>query len=240
MPYDRKTDLIHGAHTTMNLSRKLFIGAALSSLLLGGCTSKVTEREQYSGYLSNYNNLQQVTTTSGDTAIRWVSPSWNPDAYNTAAFNKLELYPVPQPNERVNRQTLDELQNYMTSKVQGVLGQKYRVVPSAKSAPAGSKTLIMRAAITGVNAENEGMKWYEVIPVAAVVGGVSAATGHRDQDTTLFIEAEFIDASNNQTVAKVVRKVFGSTLENASQKITANDFKSAINKLTSDLQAFIR
>jgi hypothetical protein len=224
----------------MNLSRKLFIGAALASLLLGGCTSKVTERAQYSGFLSSYNNLQQVTTTSGDTAMRWVSPSWNPDAYNTVAFNKLELYPAPQPNERVNRQTLDELQNYMTSKAKGVLGQKYRVVSSAKSAPAGSKTLIMRAAITGVNAENEGMKWYEVVPVAAVVGGVSAATGHRDQDTTLFIEAEFIDASNNQTVAKVVRKVFGSTLENASQKVTANDFKSAINKLTGDLQAFIR
>lgn len=224
----------------MNLSRKLFIGAALASLLLGGCTSKVTEREQYSGFLSNYNNLQQVTTTSGETAMRWVSPSWNPDAYNTVAFNKLELYPAPQPNERVNRQTLDELQSYMTSKAKGVLGQKYKVVSSAKSAPAGSKTLIMRAAITGVNAENEGMKWYEVVPVAAVVGGVSAASGHRDQDTTLFIEAEFVDASNNQTVAKVVRKVFGSTLENASQKITTQDFKAAIDKLTSDLQAFIK
>lgn len=224
----------------MNLSRKLFIGAALASLLLGGCTSKVTEREQYSGFLSNYNNLQQVTTTSGETAMRWVSPSWNPNAYNTVAFNKLELYPAPQPNERVNRQTLDELQNYMTSKAKGVLGQKYRVVSSAKSAPAGSKTLILRAAITGVNAENEGMKWYEVVPVAAVVGGVSAVSGHRDQDTTLFIEAEFIDASNNQTVAKVVRKVFGSTLSNASQKITTKDFKLAIDKLTNDLQAFIR
>jgi hypothetical protein len=224
----------------MNLSQKLFIGAALASLLLGGCTSKITEKDQYSGFLSNYNNLQQVTTTSGETAMRWVSPSWNPDAYNTVAFNKLELYPAPQPNERVNRQTLDELQTYMTSKAKGVLGQKYRVVSSAKAAPAGSKTLIMRSAITGVNAENEGMKWYEVVPVAAVVGGVSAASGHRDQDTTLFIEAEFIDASNNQTVAKVVRKVFGSTLENASQKITAKDFKVAIDKLTSDLQAFIR
>lgn len=224
----------------MNLSRNLFIGAALASLLLGGCTSKVTEREQYSGFLSSYNNLQQVTTTSGETAMRWVSPSWNPDAYNTVAFNKLELYPAPQPNERVNRQTLDELQSYMTSKVKGVLGQKYRVVSSAKSAPAGSKTLIMRAAITGVNAENEGMKWYEVVPVAAVVGGVSAISGHRDQDTTLFIEAEFIDASNNQTVAKVVRKVFGSTLSNASQKITTKDFKAAIDKLGTDLQAFIR
>jgi len=146
----------------MNLSRKLFIGVALTSLLLGGCTSKVTEREQYSGFLSNYNNLQQVTTTSGETAMRWVSPSWNPDAYNTVVFNKLELYPAPKPTERVNKQTLDELQSYMTSKAKGVLGQKYRVVSSAKSAPAGSKTLIMRAAITGVSAENEGMKWYEV------------------------------------------------------------------------------
>lgn len=224
----------------MNLSRKLFMGAALASLLLGGCTSKVTEREQYSGFLSNYNNLQQVTTTSGETAMRWVSPSWNPDAYNTVAFNKLELYPAPQPNERVDRQTLGELQNYMTSKAKGVLDRKYRVVSSAKSAPAGSKTLIMRAAITGVNAENEGMKWYEVVPVAAVVGGVSAASGHRDQETTLFIEAEFIDASNNQTVAKVVRKVFGSTLSDASQKITTKDFKLAIDKLTNDLQAFIK
>jgi hypothetical protein len=41
-------------------------------------------------------------------------------------------------------------------------------------------------------------------------------------------------------VAKVVRKVFGTTLENASQKITTKDFKVAIDKLTSDLQAFIK
>ncbi|MEB0045908.1 MULTISPECIES: DUF3313 domain-containing protein [unclassified Pseudomonas] len=224
----------------MSLSRKLFFGVALASLVLGGCTSKVTEREQYSGFLPNYNNLQEVTTASGEKAMRWVTPSWNPNAYDTVAFKRLELYPTPQPNERINRQTLDELQNYMTNNAKGVLGQKYRIVPNPQSAPAGSRTLILRAAITGVSASNEGMKWYEVIPVAAVVGGVSAATGHRDQDTELFIEAELIDASNNQTVAKVVRKVFGQQLKNASQTITANDFKAAINKLTSDLQAFIR
>lgn len=224
----------------MSLSRKLFVSTALASLLLCGCTSKVTERTQYSGFLPNYNNLQEVTTTSGEKAMRWVSPSWNPNAYDTVVFDKLQLYPAPQPNERVNRQTLSELQVYMTQQAVGVLNQKYRVVTNTQFVPIGSRTLILRAAITGVNAENEGMKWYEVIPVAAVVGGVSAATGHRDQDTTLFIEAELIDTQYNQTVAKVVRKVFGGTLENASQKITANDFKAAIGKLTSDLQAFIR
>jgi hypothetical protein len=224
----------------MNLSRKLFIGAAMASLLLGGCTSKVTEKEQYSGYLSSYNNLQEVTTPSGGTAMRWVSPSWNPNAYDTVAFNKLELYPAPKPNERVNQQTLSDIQSYMTSKAKNILGQKYRVVTNASAAPAGSKTLIMRAAITGVSASNEGMKWYEVVPIAAVVGATQAATGHRDQDTNLFIEAEFIDVRTNQTVAKVVRKVFGTQLSNESQKVTAKDFKAAIDKLGTDMQAFIK
>jgi hypothetical protein len=223
----------------MNLSRKLLIGIAVTGLLLGGCTSKVTEKEQYSGYLSNYNNLQEVTTPSGGTAMRWVSPSWNPNAYDTVAFNKLEMYPAPKPNERVNQQTLSDIQNYMTSKAKATLGQKYRVVSSTSAAPAGSKVLLMRAAITGVSASNEGMKWYEVVPIAAVVGATQAATGHRDQDTELFIEAEFIDAKNNQTVARVVRKVFGTQLSNESQKVTAKDFKAAIDKLGTDFQAFI-
>ena len=139
-----------------------------------------------------------------------------------------------------NRQTLTELQNYMSNGAKATLGTKYRIVPNAQSAPAGAKVLNLRAAITGVSAANEGMKWYEVVPIAAVVGATSAATGHRDQDTTLFIEAELVDARTNQTVARVVRKLFGKTLENSSQKITANDFKAAIAKLNSDLQTFIR
>jgi hypothetical protein len=97
----------------------------------------------------------------------------------------------------------------------------------------------MRAAITGVSASPEGMHWYEVVPIAAVVGGVSAVTGIRDENTELFIEAEFIDAKNNQSVGRVVRKVFGTTLENDKQKITAQDFKTAIDKMGSDFQAFI-
>ena len=224
----------------MNLSRNLIAGTALASLLLGGCTSKITEREQYSGFLSNYNNMEQVTTTSGEKAMRWVSPSWNPNAYDTVVFSRLELYPAPKPDERVNRQTLDELQRYMTAGAKNVLGHKYRVVSTAQAAPAGARVLILRAAITGVSASNEGMKWYEIVPVAAVIGGVGAATGHRDQDTELYLEGELVHARNNQTVARVVRKLFGKTLDNASQPITANDFKVAINKLNSDLQAFVR
>ena len=223
----------------MTLVHKLFVGVALAGLLLGGCTSQVTEREQYSGFLSNYNNLQEVTTTTGEKAMRWVSPSWNPNAYDTIAFRTLEFYPAPKPNERVNQQTLAELQDFMSRKAKLVLGQTYQRVSNAAAAPAGSHTLILRAAITGVSASNEGMKWYEVMPIAAVVGATQAATGYRDQDTNLFIEAEFIDAKTHQTIAKVVRKVFGSQLKNESQRITTKDFKDAIEKLNTDLWTFI-
>ena len=223
----------------MTLARKLFIGVALTGLLLGGCTSQVTEREQYSGFLSNYDNLQEVTTTTGEKAMRWVSPSWNPNAYDTIAFRTLEFYPAPKPNEQVNQQTLAELQDFMSRKAKLVLGQKYQRVSNAAAAPAGSRTLILRAAITGVSASNEGMKWYEVMPIAAVVGATQAATGYRDQDTNLFIEAEFIDAKTHQTIAKVVRKVFGTQLKNESQRITTKDFKDAIENLNTDLWTFI-
>jgi len=223
----------------MSLDHRLFVGVALTYLLLGGCTSQVTEREQYSGFLSNYNNLQEVTTATGEKAMRWVNPSWNPNAYDTIAFRTLEFYPSPKPNEQVNQQTLADLQDFMSRKAKIVLGQKYQRVSNAAAAPARSRPLILRAAITGVSASNEGMKWYEVMPIAAVVGATQAATGHRDQDTNLFIEAEFIDARTNQTMAKVVRKVFGNQLENESQKITTKDFKDAIEKLNTDLWTFI-
>jgi hypothetical protein len=223
----------------MTLAHKRFVIVALAGLLLVGCTSQVTEREQYSGFLSDYDNLQEVITPTGEKALRWVSPSWNPNAYDTIAFRTLEFYPAPKPNEQVNQQTLADLQDYMSRKAKITLGQKYRRVSNAAAAPAGSHPLILRAAITGVNASNEGMKWYEIMPIAAVIGATQAATGHRDQDTTLFIEAEFIDGRTRQTVAKMVRKVFGSQLENQSQTITAKDFKDAIEKMNTDLWAFI-
>lgn len=219
--------------------QKLLFGATIAVLLLSGCTSKVTESAQYSGYLPNYDNLEEAETPSGGTAKRWVSPSWNPNTYDTVMFSKLEFYPTPKPDERVSLQTLTDLQNYMTNMATATLNQKYIVISDANSASTGSKILILRAAITGVTASNEGIKWYEVVPIAALVGATKAAIGYRDQNTNLFVEAELIDGQTYQSVTKVVRKVFGSQVANAKQAITPQDFKIAIDKLNSDLSAFI-
>lgn len=224
----------------MNLSANLLVSACIFGLLLGGCTSRVINKTQYSGYLSNYGNLQEVATSTGGTTLRWVNPSWNPNAYDAVAFDRLELYPAPKPTERVNQQTFNDIQSHMTDKAKTTLGEKYRIVTDANAASAGSKTIVMRAAITGVSASNEGMKWYEVVPIAAVIGATQAAIGRRDQNTELYIEAELIDAKSNQTMVRVVRKVFGKQLPNENQNITAQDFKAAIDELNRDLWEFIQ
>ncbi len=209
-------------------------------MLLTGCVSKVTDQSQFSGFLPNYDGLQEVTTPSGAKALRWIAPGFKPSAYNTVVFKGLQQYPEPKPGERVNMQTLQSIQTFATTSVDNALSQKYQVVSSMNEVPAGSRTLILNAAMTGVSANNEGMQWYEVLPIAAVLGGVQAATGHRDQNTELYIEADFVDAASGLPVAKVVRKVFGKTLENDSQAISADDFKQAIKGVTDDMNAMLK
>ncbi|MDB6145880.1 MAG: hypothetical protein JWP80_4924 [Pseudomonas sp.] len=223
----------------MNGLGKLVVGVAFSGLLLGGCVSKVTEKAQFSGYLTNYDGLQETKSPSGQDTLRWIAPGFQAGNYTTVVFKQLDLYPAPSPTDRVNMKTLEQLQSYMTSNAKSVLSQRYRVVSSMQQAPAGQPTLIMHAAITGVSAANEGMHWYEVVPVAAVVGAATAATGHRDQNTILYLEADFIDAATGMPQVKVVRKIFGKNLSNDKQAITTEDFKAALATLNSDMSVML-
>lgn len=222
----------------MNGLSKWVVGVALGGLLLGGCTSKVTEKDQYSGYLGNYDGLAETTSASGEPVLRWVASDFKPGNYSTVVFKQLDVYPTPSPNDKANAKTIEQLQAYMSSDAKATLSQRYKVVSSQQQAP-GSGTLILHAAITGVSSATEGMQWYEVLPITAVVGAASAASGHRDQNTFLYVEANLVDASTGQTKVKVVRKMFGKNLDNSSQTVTANDFKVALKTLNSDLSAFI-
>jgi hypothetical protein len=98
--------------------------------------------------------------------------------------------------------------------------------------------LLAKVAITAVSAEDEDMKFYEVVPVAAVVASTMAATGHRTQNTTLFLEAELIDQDTGKTVLEVVRKSYGRTVSNDSAPVTEEEVKAAIDEMVADTVAF--
>ena len=202
-------------------------------ITLAGCSSKVTENHQYSGFLSDYSNLKQVKTSSGNEVLRWVSPDFNLNDYKDIYFSPVVYFPSPTPNSRVSAATLEQIRLYTEQRLKaGVSSFK------TLSNQPHSGGLILKTAITGVSAENKDIQFYEFLPVTAVVAGTMTMTGKRSQDTYLFIEAVLLDVSTNKPVIKVVRKAYGKRVPNSQSQITQTDVKSAIDVMVADVVDF--
>ncbi|MFD1803209.1 DUF3313 domain-containing protein [Mixta tenebrionis] len=201
--------------------------------LLAGCSSKVAEKNQYSGFLDDYSVLKPVKTAQGQQTLRWVSPAWHQNNYRSAYFAPVVYYPTPAPNRRVSAVTLEEIRSYTQQQLKNAVGQKFTLLPQPQQG-----SLIVKAAITAVTAENKSVQFYEVVPVAAVVASTMAATGHRSQNAVLFLEAEVIDATTQQPVIRVVRKGYGKSVSDSSAPITAAEVKQAIDEMVADTIAF--
>lgn len=212
----------------------LFKVAVLTGLLtLAGCASKVAEPDNYSGFLKDYSGLQQTTSASGKPVLRWVDPNFDPNQYDSIIYHPVTYYPVAKPTSQIGQQTLDGLLNYTNSKLKTAIGQRKPLVTSP-----GAHSLIFRGAITGVDSSKEGLQFYEVVPVALLVAGTQAATGHRTMDTHLYFEGELIDAATNKPVLKVVRKGEGKDLNNESTPMTVETLKQVVDDMATDATMF--
>lgn len=216
---------------TTKLSLRL--GAILQTCALAGCSSKVAETNQYSGFLQNYSDLKPAKTPSGHEVLRWISPDFRVSNYQSVYFAPVVYYPAATPDSRVSAQTLEQIRSYTEQRLKTAVGSRLQLVPQPQ--PGG---LIFKTAITAVSAENKDVRFYEVLPVTAVVAGTMALTGKRSQNALLFIEAEAIDVSTNKPVLKVVRKGYGRSVSNSTTQITEADVKSAIDEMVADVGAF--
>lgn len=216
-------------------TRNLMAGSLVAAaMLLNGCTSKTVSQEQYSGFLPSYDGLQTVKTASGQKALRWVDSTFDVANYDKLVFQPLRFYPTPQTTDRIGQETYDELLKYANMRLGEALSSRFQLVGFSS----GPRTLEFRGAITGVSANTEGLKPYEVIPIALVLAGTMAATGERDQDTELYLEGELIDTSTGKAVLRVVRKGFGKTLSNDHQAVQFADLKPVVDELTTDVLKF--
>jgi hypothetical protein len=184
--------------------------------------------------LSDYSKLQETTSPSGHKTLRWVDPSYKESNYRGIYFQPVVYFPAEKPTARVSQDTLNKIKAYATQRIKTALQNRFTILPS----PTGSRVLVAKLAITAVSAENEDMKFYEVVPVAAVVASTMAATGHRTQNTALYIEGELIDQDTGKTVMEVVRKAYGKTVNNDSTPVTADDVKAAIDDIVTDITQF--
>lgn len=217
-------------------------GVLLSSaLLMSGCVSKVTQPDQYSGFLADYSKLQPAKSPTGQPVMRWTAPGLSLNNYQHLVVQSVKFYPEPTPTEQVGTQALVALQDYLSTQVKGAFGKRFQVheLNSAPQAPLpGGQTLILRAAITGVSNRTEPLKPYEVIPIALVAAAAMTASGHRDELTELFVEAELLDAGTGKPVLQVVRKGFGKDLENDQQQVTLDTLKGVVDGMVHDIELF--
>lgn len=207
--------------------------ALSATLLLAGCASKTTTPDQYSGFLSDYSQLQPAQSASGAPVMRWVSPDFKAQNYRSVLVEKPVFYPAPTPSEQVSQKTLDEIASYLQQALQLELAGQYRVVQQADQ-----DTLVLRSAISAVSLSAEGLKVYEVIPIALVAAAASTAAGTRDLNTNIYVELEAIDGRNSQPMARVVRKGHGLQLENDSTQLALKDIKPALDSWAKDARNF--
>ncbi len=217
----------------MPIKNVLKVGALCGVMLLAGCASSVTAPAQYSGFLKDYSGLQEVTTASGKKAMRWTAPGFDPAQYDSLVFNPIQYYPQPKATTQIGNTVLEDIRQYANNHLKAAAAQKIKIVTTP-----GPKTLIFHGAITGVDTGKQGLQFYEVIPVAMVVAGTQALTGHRTMDTDLYFEGELVDAATNKVVLKVVRKGEGQTLANENTPLTLQTIKPVIDNMSTDITMF--
>ncbi|WGT25318.1 DUF3313 domain-containing protein [Pseudomonas marginalis] len=208
----------------------------VASIAMAGCASKVTQPDEYSGFLSDYSQLKEAKSPSGAEVMRWVDPKLDLSRYTAVYIEPTQFYPKPQATAKIPDSTLHGINTYFNQALKRELGKS---LPLANGP--GPGVMVVRAAITAVSSKTEGLKPYEFVPVALVAAAVSTGTGIRDQETTLGTEAQFLDGASGKVLAQVVRKGTGKPLSNDSQVMKADDVKGVIDGWASDLhQSYVK
>ena len=202
----------------------------LASLLLAGCSSGVTKPDEYSGFLKDYSRLKEAKSPSGAPVMRWIDPQLKPGAYKSVYIEPSQFYPKAQPTPQIPASTLQGITTYYDQALKRELGKSLPIA----SAP-GQGVIVVRPAITAVSSKTEGLKPYEVVPIALVAAAVSTASGIRDQETDIATEAAFLDGGSNAVIAQVVRKGTGKPLENSSTTMRPEDVRQVIDGWAQDL-----
>ena len=208
----------------------------LVAVTVAGCASSVTQPDEYSGFLKDYSLLKQEKSPSGADVMRWIDPQLNLAKYTNVYVEPSQFYPKPQATDKIPQSTLQGITRYYDQALKRELGKSLPIAASP-----GPGTIIVRPAITAVSSKTEGLKPYEVIPIALVAAAVSTASGIRDQETTIATEAAFLDADTNKVIAQVVRKGSGSPLESSAQVMKPDDVKAVLDGWASDLhQSYLK
>lgn len=213
------------------LAFPLLAGLSLLVACAASQTEKLASKQQFSGYLSNYSDLKEVQgEQKGVEYLRWMSPEVKSGKYTKILPRGASFYPQLTPEQQASRQTLIEIRDYYDEAVK----REYAAMGILATEP-GPGVATAEFAITGVYIQAEGMKAYDVVPIAAVISLTEAATGTRDRVVQLVMEGKLVDSESGKLLATAVYKGLGKDLPNDKTQLTLADLKPLLDEWARNL-----
>lgn len=189
-------------------------------MIVGACASGGNVRSSGdSGFLRDYSQLQEVRDVQGETIRAWVSPKFTPDRYNALLLDPLVFYPEPRPGEQVSAESLQQILAYSNDVFKQSLGERFKIVDRA-----GPGVVRVRVAFTGVAAQGEGLRPYQLVPAAFVATMAARSVRGAPQRAFIVAEGELTDSVTGELLALKIRVGTGARLASlAGQKVITLD-----------------
>lgn len=166
---------------------------------------------------------------------RWLATALSSGKYDSVLLEKTVLFPESQGTDQVTADTLKQITAYLDEALQ----RELKGVVKLASQP-GPSTVRFKPAITAVAAQNQGLKPYQVVPVAFLFTMAKKAAGDSPKEASLAVEYEVRDAENNELVGAGVRRGTGQALAKPTDKVTLAAVKPVIDAWAKDARMFFQ
>ncbi len=215
---------------TMN--RSGFLVGAVTCVVALACVSTAVAQDRDSGFLRDYTRLEAGKDSKGVPIRNWVSAKFTPANYNALLLDPIVFYPEPQPSEKVSAAELQRMLAYVNEVYRQAVSKRLNLVDRP-----GPGVVRLRIALTSVAAKEEGLKPYQLVPLAFLATMASrAAKGGAPQRALIIVEAEATDSTTGELLASRVRVGTGERLAKAANVdvVTLDAVKPILDELAED------
>ena len=197
-----------------------FVGATI--LLASYATATLAEDSKNSGFLKDYSLLKQEQDSASSPVQRYINPKLSSGSYKKIIIDPVVYFPEAQPSEKVDAETLAEIKSYLTDTLRQKVGDQIPLVDQP-----GPGVVQMRTAITGVAAQKQGLKPYELVPIGFLISRMKTAK----LDSAVNVEVELLDSVSGELLGEVVKQGVGDAVDAAADaKLTFSDVQPVLDR----------
>jgi hypothetical protein len=198
--------------------------SVIAIITLSACAQKEVKQEQFSGFLGDYSDFEEIQSGDGTLMIGWAAPDLSISGkYDAIIIDPVVVHPPRNTFDRADEEAVAETLAYMNKRQREELGKRFKVVNEP-----GPGVLRYRSALTTVDVGFKPLEWYQYMPVTAAVTVVSEATGLRDEAVQVIAEAELLDSRTGKRLAAGAR--LGSESVKDGTPVELTDLKPILNQ----------